>query len=153
MAWYDDAASSTKKFRLGETKRTPNGNKYVYLAGVASTAVGDFVCYDENGATERITTTVRPGAPLAIAIVANTAATTYSWYGVEGSFTGATNDSGGDADNKQAYASSTTGAACDTADNDAKLEGVIYRSNDSSTALTATFQLSAGAHFTHDLST
>ena len=153
MAWYDLGTDSTKKFRLGTVKKAVNGNKYIYLAGAASTAVGDFVVYDEGFATSRITTTVLPGAPLAVAIVANAATTTYAWYGVAGSFTGATNDSGGDADNKQAYASSTTGAACDTADNDAKLEGVIYRSNDSSTALTATFQLCEGAHFTHDLST
>lgn len=152
MATWTDIHTS-KRFRLGTEKQDPNGNVYVYLQGVGSVVANDWVVFDESGVTARLTTGAAPGAPLAIAQAAIDATTEYGWFGVVGSFTGGSADAGGDADNKQAFASGTTALATDTADNDAKMEGVVYRSNDNSTALTATFQMSRGAHFSHDLST
>lgn len=152
MATWTDIHTS-KRFRFLTEKQDPNGNIYVYLQGVGSTVANDWVTFDEAGVTTRLTTSAKSGAPLAIAQAATDATTEYGWYGVVGSFTGNCVDGGGNDDNEQAYASGTTAAATAVADNDAKLEGVIFRSNDNSTALTATFQMSRGAHFSHDLST
>ncbi|MFA6041351.1 MAG: hypothetical protein WC733_07595 [Methylophilus sp.] len=59
--------------------------EFILLAGVASTAIGSLVTYN----TTSYTTTLCPvtanlGQPVAVAMAANTAATTWSWYQIEG---------------------------------------------------------------------
>jgi hypothetical protein len=61
------------------------GGEFIYLKGVASTAVGDVVSYNAyTGATTRWAGTANSGAPLAVAITANTSASSYGWYQIGG---------------------------------------------------------------------
>lgn len=76
---------TTKRFRLLTEKTDAAGNTYVYLKGVASLVAGDFVTYDGAGATAR--TGAASTGPLAVAMSANTAATTFSWFLVNGKYT------------------------------------------------------------------
>lgn len=149
MAWYDNVDAS-KKFRLGTQKKSVDGKTFVYCKGVSSLAANEWVTWDENYALSRLSTSSAAG-PVGIAQAAADSTSEFCWVGIEGSFTGVTVDAGGDADDKECFATSTAGAVTDTADNDEKVHGAVYRSNDSSTALTATFQLSR-PFFTHDLS-
>lgn len=81
--WYQ-AVHASKRFRLLTRKRDIAGNDYVYLKGVASTAVGDAVVYDEAGVTARLSTSTAVAQPVAIAMAANILATTFSWYQIYG---------------------------------------------------------------------
>jgi hypothetical protein len=61
------------------------GGEFIYLKGVASTAVGDVVSYNGyTGATTRWAGTANSGAPLAIAVTANTSSSSYGWYQIGG---------------------------------------------------------------------
>lgn len=101
---------STKLNDLGVVRLFSDGNHYIYLAGVASTAAGDWVNF-KHGVwnTARLTTTMRGG--VAIATSANTAATTYAWYGYVGSFT--SNCLSATLSNGYLYATGTAGSAED----------------------------------------
>lgn len=58
---------------------------FIYLQGVASLAVGDVVTYNGlTGAVTRWAGTANSGAPLAVSMSANTSASAYSWYQIEG---------------------------------------------------------------------
>jgi hypothetical protein len=61
-----------------------NSAEFIYLKGVASTIVGSVVTYDEAG----VTALLAAGAigPVAVALAINVAATTFSWYGITGTF-------------------------------------------------------------------
>jgi hypothetical protein len=95
---------------LGAVAWDAAGNKYKYLTGVASTAAGTWVVYDELSITVRMVTTSI--GPVAIAQAA-TVASTYGWYLVEGSGLG--NASTGYADNATVNATATDGEADDNA--------------------------------------
>lgn len=83
--WYQ-AINTSKRFRLGTQKKDITGNVYVYLKGVASTIAGSVVTYDlSTGVTALIVADA--SGPVAISASANTSATNYSWYGVQGVFT------------------------------------------------------------------
>lgn len=78
---------STPKHNLGQRVRafdfTFGEAEFIYLAGVASTAQGDVVTFDErNGTTTRALEGVR--GPVAVAMAATTASL-YGWYAVTGS--------------------------------------------------------------------
>lgn len=60
---------------------TLGGGEFIYLVGLASTAVGDAVVYDEAYLTTRAVTTSY--GPLAIAMSANVASK-YGWYQISG---------------------------------------------------------------------
>lgn len=150
MAWYDQVDTS-KKFRLGTRKQDVAGREFVYCSGVSSLAANEWVVFDEDFACLRMSTSTILG-PVGIAQAAFDATTEYGWVGVLGEFTGVCVDGGGNDDNEEVYASSTAGAVTAAADNDEKVHGAWYRSNDSSTALTATFQLDR-PKVVHDLST
>lgn len=58
--------------------------EFIYLQGVASTAVGDVVSYNSTqGATVRWAGTANEGRPLAVAMSANVA-NQYGWYQISG---------------------------------------------------------------------
>jgi len=59
-----------------------DGNEYIYLAGVASTAAGSWVTFDEAGLTALLAADAI--GPVAVATVANTSASTYAWYCIYG---------------------------------------------------------------------
>lgn len=70
-----------------EAKDYDNGywGKFKLLFGVASTVVGSVVSYNgATGLTALAPTTGNSDRPLAVAMSANTATTSYAWYQVEG---------------------------------------------------------------------
>jgi hypothetical protein len=98
---------------------------FLYLLGAASTAAGDFVCYDtKTGVTVRA---VSGGAsstgPGAVAMSANLAGQ-YGWYMVEGS--GPVN-AATVADDAPLYLTATDGQLDDTVVAGAKISGIISR--------------------------
>lgn len=103
--------STVKKHELGETVEV-DGNVYIYLQGVASTAANDFVTYNGSFATALLTTTSI--GPVAIAMAA-TVASEYGWYLVSGTGTGRNGGSILGATGAAAiYAHAVTGAALTT---------------------------------------
>jgi hypothetical protein len=59
--------------------------EFILLAGVASTAVGDLVTYNTvSFTTTRCPVTANLGQPVAVAMAANIAATTWGWYQISG---------------------------------------------------------------------
>jgi hypothetical protein len=59
--------------------------EFILLAGVASTAIGDLVTYNTvSFTTTRCPVTANLGQPVAVAMSANTAATTWGWYQISG---------------------------------------------------------------------
>jgi hypothetical protein len=113
------------------------GNKYVYLKGVANTVAGSWVTFDEAGVTALIDTDVADSVigPVAIAIAA-TIANTYGWYGRKGTFSGV---SATIADNAKVFPTSTAGQVDDTSVAGSQIVGAKARSADSGGL--ATFQI------------
>src|SRR5579885_2700990 len=63
---------------------TLGGGEFIYLAGVASTVVGSLVTYNASGLTTLSPNTANNGAPVAVAMSANTSATNFGWYQIAG---------------------------------------------------------------------
>ena len=87
---YTEAIDTYKKYGLGKKKVDADGNIYLYMKGVASTASGSWVTYDEDYATALLT--ANAVGPVAISMAANVSASTYSWYQVFGQNTIALSD-------------------------------------------------------------
>jgi hypothetical protein len=69
--------------RLGRVHRTADGSEFIWLFGVTSLAVGDAVVYNPStGAVTRLV--AAKNGPVAVAMAANTASTSYSWYQIKG---------------------------------------------------------------------
>lgn len=69
------------------TDPTYGTGEFICLAGVASTAVGSLVIYDGTTFTTTLTTgtaLANSARPVAVAMSANTAATTFGWYQIGG---------------------------------------------------------------------
>lgn len=82
-----DATSTTKRHELGTVViGVDNAGKgeaeFIYLKGVASTVVGSVVEVNGDGATALAATTSK--GPLAVAMSANAASTSYGWYAIRG---------------------------------------------------------------------
>lgn len=94
---------------LGIRSIDKQGNEYVYLKGVGSTAAGDWVSFDHNYATTRLVS----GAvgPVAIAMAAINSTSSYGWYQTFGTNTIANTDT--ISANKALYIDGTTGRADD----------------------------------------
>lgn len=61
------------------------GGEFIYLPGVASTAVGSLVTYDPLGKTTTLAPhTANLGQPLAVAMAAVTTTKNYGWYQIAG---------------------------------------------------------------------
>jgi hypothetical protein len=59
--------------------------EFILLKGVAATAVGSLVIYDGTTyATTLCAVTANQGRPVAVAMAANTSATQFAWYQIEG---------------------------------------------------------------------
>lgn len=80
------AVDSSQKWPLGTTCKgysaTHGFAEFIYLKGVASTAIGSVVTYDEAGVSTLLVANAQ--GPIAVSLAANTAATTYSWYCIRG---------------------------------------------------------------------
>jgi len=126
---------TTAKHALGTKTYDGDGNEYIYLQGVASTAANDFVTYDEAFLTTRLV--ANAVGPVGVAMAA-TVASTYGWYQIWGSASGATDAV---ADNAVLYIDATAGRVDDSAVTGDLVIGAITRSTDASTNV-ATVQLS-----------
>lgn len=71
---------STQRNPLGTVIKGDDGSEFVYMLGVASTAAGDWVTYDENFATTRLV--ANAVGQVAVASAA-TVADKYGWYCVK----------------------------------------------------------------------
>lgn len=69
---------SIQQFPLGTKAFDVDGNEYIYMKGIASTAVGSWVTYDELYVTALLAADAK-GA-VAVAMAAITAATKWGWY-------------------------------------------------------------------------
>lgn len=83
-----DETSTTQKFALGTIVNAKHATlgvgEFIYLKGVASTAVGYIVNYDDTWQTALDTSAVAgPSRPLAVAMSANVASQ-YGWYQIGG---------------------------------------------------------------------
>jgi len=85
--------------------------EFVYLKGVASTAVGSWVTYNMDDGTTALLAANAIG-PVGVAMSANTAATSYGWYQISGKAIGACLT--GFADNGKVYITATAGSIDDT---------------------------------------
>ena len=133
---FTDAIHSTKRFKLG-TRRRVDDKDFIYLLGVASTAIGTWVTFDEAHVTTR--TAANAQGRVAIAMAA-TVASTYGWYQIYGSASGLALTAF--ADNGKVYLTSTAGSVDDTDVSGDFVFGAIGRSAVNETTLLATFELS-----------
>ena len=108
MAFYTDV-HTTKRFRLGTRKRDVDGSEYIYLAGVASNASGEWLVWDESYATTRLT--ADEVGPVGVSMAAFDATTEYGWAQIYGKNTVAKTDT--TAADKQLFIDGTAGRADD----------------------------------------
>ena len=81
--------------------------EFIYLKGVASTAVGSWVTYNlDDGVTALLA--ANAVGPVAVSMSANIVATTYGWYQISGKAVGACLT--GMADNAQVWITATGGS-------------------------------------------
>lgn len=106
--------STTLKHRLGDRFKcydeTYGPGEFIYLAGVASTAIGSWVTYNQDDNTTALLAANAIG-PVAIAMAANTSATSYGWYQIYGKAVGLA--LAAFADNANVYATATAGSVDD----------------------------------------
>ena len=77
-----DSVHTSQLEVLGKRAWSSAGNEYIYLRGVGSTVAGDWVVYDENYFTTRLV--ADEVGPVAIAMAAVDAITSYGWYQIFG---------------------------------------------------------------------
>lgn len=99
--------------------------EFIYLKGVASTAAGDLVTYDETAGTTTRTVAATRG-PLAVAMSANVA-NQYGWYQVFGQAAVSTASAGTGAANAFIQTSATAGQGTVSGTAGQKIEGAICK--------------------------
>jgi hypothetical protein len=104
--------------------------KFIYLAGVASTAAGDLVVFDPKAGTTTRTVAASRG-PVAVAQAA-TVASTYGWYQIFGSAPVSTVSAGTGAANSLLAVTSTAGQATVSGTSSVKIDGAICQSTQGS---------------------
>jgi hypothetical protein len=122
--------NATKRFRLLTRKMDSLGNVYVYLKGVASLAAGDFVTYDKDGVTARSGAT-STGA-VAIAMSANTASTTFSWFLIRGYYATANVATHSNGSGKALFVNATAARATSTPLTEGTIMGAFTAGNSTS---------------------
>jgi hypothetical protein len=98
---------------------------FLYLKGVASTAAGDCVIYDNTAGTTTRTVVASVG-PIAIAMSANVASQ-YGWYLVEGNAPVNTASAGTGAANAWLKTTSTDGQLTVSGTNARKIDGAVCK--------------------------
>ncbi len=136
MAFYDDV-HATQKFREGTRVKDVAHNEYIYLNGVANTAVGSWVSFDE--AHVSILAVADAIGRVAIARSA-VVASNWGWFGIYGSFTGLALT--GFNDDAAVYLTGTAGSVDDTDVAGDAVVGAWGRSAVNETTLLATFEIS-----------
>lgn len=119
------------KHPLGTKAFDKSGNEYIYLLGVASTAAGSWVTYDEAFATTLLAANAI--GPVAIAMAA-IVASRYGWYQVRGKNIIASSDT--TADDKPLFIDGTAGRVDDAVVTGDLVVGAFSRGSDSSNVLT-----------------
>jgi hypothetical protein len=111
-------------------------NEFIYLTGVASTAIGSVVTYDELF----ITTLIAANAigPVAVAMAA-TVASTFGWYQIRGKNVVVSCDAGV-VDNSKVYIDGTSGRVDDTVVAGDQVSNAVFRSTDTSNICTLQMQ-------------
>jgi len=104
-----DTIDDSQKVALGTRGFDTSGNEYIYLQGVGSTAAGSWVVYNEDRATTLIV--ANEVGPVAIAMAAIDATTSYGWYQIYGKNTIAKTDTV--AADKPLFIDGTAGRADD----------------------------------------
>jgi hypothetical protein len=95
--------------------------EFIYMTGVASTAVGDMVVLGKGTTTRSLTTT---RGPVGVAMSANVASQ-YGWYQISGQ--AVVNTAGAVADNAAVYATATAGSVDDAVVAGAQVDGAVFR--------------------------
>lgn len=106
--WSDQ--STTKKFRLGTVKKDVAGNEYMYVQGVASGALYDWVTIDEDFVTTRAVANAQ--GQLGILQSAIDATTDFGWAAISGSHYG--NTLTAFVDDGKVYLTATAGSVDDS---------------------------------------
>ncbi len=115
----------------------PDGNEYIYLKGCASTIVGSWVTYDEDGATTLLAANAVGSVAVATAI--NTSTSYYSWYQIFGEVEACLIT--GTADNGLLGFETTAGYAGDGCAAGDAITGAVARESSSSTTGVYTCQI------------
>jgi hypothetical protein len=122
-----------RKYRLLTRKKDVAGNEYIYLKGVASTAAGSWVVFDEAGVTALIDTdvaaTTSAGGFVAVATAAVDAATSFGWYLIYGSGSASAATV---TDNGEVFPTATAGQCDDTGTGGLQVVGAKWRSANAS---------------------
>lgn len=114
IGWQPVAVNETsQKHPLGTIRRAKDPvygeGEFIYLKGVASTAVGEWVTYNmDDGSTVRLAANAI--GPVAVAMAA-TVANEFGWYQIQGKAVGKVLT--GFADNANVYATATAGSVDD----------------------------------------
>jgi hypothetical protein len=127
---------TTAKNTVGERAVDEAGNEYIYLKGVASTAIGTWVSFDETGTTTRLVTNAQGRVAIAMAA---TVASTWGWYQIYGMASGLALTLF--ADNGKVYITATDGSVDDADVATNLVNGAVGRSAVNETTLLATFEL------------
>jgi hypothetical protein len=100
--------------RLGDRMKAHDPDygvgEFIYLKGVASTVVGSWVTFNQDDNTTALLAANAIG-PVAVAMSANDAATSYGWYQIYGKAVGRV--LAGFVDNANVYATATAGSVDD----------------------------------------
>jgi len=137
--------STTQNHPLGKivTAKTvatvPLFGEFIYLKGVASTAIGSWVKYDESDGTTALFIAGQIG-PVAVAMSANVASQ-YGWYQIVGP---ASAKSASVADSGKVYIDTTTGQADDAFVSLNRVENAIWRTASDTTTITGTTAATVG---------
>lgn len=119
--------STTANHALGTIVRavdpTYGEGEFIYLAGVASTAVGDLVAFDQ---TSTIRTVAATRGPVGVAMSANVASQ-YGWYQISGQ--AVVNVAGAVADNALVYSTATAGSVDDAVVAGSQVDGAVFRTS------------------------
>ena len=128
---------TTQQWPLGKivTAKDPvyGEGEFIYLKGVASTAVGDVVVIDQ-GTTARAVAGSR--GPVAVAMSANVA-NQYGWYQISGQ--AVVNVGAAVADNALVFATSTAGSVDDAVVTGDKIDGAVFRTSASGAGTAVAF--------------
>lgn len=116
---------------LGTRAFDKDGNEYIYLLGVASTAAGSVVSFDEAHVTALLAANALGRVAVAMAAIV---ASSYGWYQIYGKNTITKCDTV--ADNKGCYIDGTAGRIDDAGVAGDWVSGMVTRSADSSNVCT-----------------
>lgn len=139
-----DLNSATPQQQVKTRARDANGNEYILLGGVASTAIGTPVTFDEVGSTTLLAANAQ--GPVAIAMAAVTSASNYGWYQIYGDGYAL---AGGDiAADSALYISGTTGYVDDL---DVAQDAIVGMIANAAAVSGATCRVWLNYPFVHDI--